>query len=132
MKKCNSVGVFLCIDLLMDAKSALNVVKALADGADPETGELLPSSSCIHQPQTIRALHLALQALEMYADKASRQESLPTNAGRAWSEEEDRVLCTEFHDGFTLRQLAVNHKRTVGAIQSRLMRLGKIEAPKYS
>lgn len=134
--KYDSIVRSLCLDWLMDAKSALKIVKALADGADPETGEILPSSSCIHQPQTVRALHLALKALNTYVyvdiDKTSRRNGLPTNAGLAWSEEEDGVLCAKFDAGVTLQQLAVSHERTAGAIRSRLMRLGKMKVPIYS
>lgn len=48
----------------MDAAQALRIVSALANGANPNTGEVFPPDSPYQSPNIIRALFLAVQALE--------------------------------------------------------------------
>lgn len=48
----------------MKAAEALKVLKLLAEGYDPRTGEVLPDESCCQYPNVIRALSRAVQALE--------------------------------------------------------------------
>lgn len=61
---------------------ALRIIEALANGADPTTGELLPESSPYNSPQVIRALFQALQALERLNERGRRQRTLPPYAGK--------------------------------------------------
>lgn len=44
-----------------------------------------------------------------------------------WSEAEEEVLAAEFNSQYTLEEIARNHGRAVGAIRSRLARLGFLE-----
>src|SRR5436305_1838010 len=48
----------------MDQTQALAVVRSLANGVDPETGEVFPPESAYQRPQTVRALYEAAAALE--------------------------------------------------------------------
>lgn len=48
----------------MDVDQAIEIVKKLADGVDPTTGDRLPPSSTYQQADTVRALHLALEGLD--------------------------------------------------------------------
>jgi hypothetical protein len=105
---------------------ALRILNALADGVDPHTGEELPSMSPYQQPDTIRALNTAIKAVERLAEKVKGAGSLPENAGRPWTKMEDDELCREFETGEKLKALSTRHKRTPGAIQSRLIKMGKI------
>lgn len=50
-----------------------------------------------------------------------------TNAGLAWSEEEDRRLEEEFEAGMKITEIARGHGRTYGAIKARLKKRGMIE-----
>lgn len=50
-----------------------------------------------------------------------------TNAGLAWSEEEDRRLEEEFEAGMKITEIARGHGRTYGAIKARLKKQGMIE-----
>jgi len=52
---------------------------------------------------------------------------LPERAGRPWGDKEDELLAKRFDDGVDIKKLAIKHKRTRGAIESRLVKLGKIE-----
>jgi hypothetical protein len=48
----------------MDAAQALAVVRSLANGVDPESGEVFPPESSYQRPQVVRALYEAATALE--------------------------------------------------------------------
>jgi hypothetical protein len=112
----------------MQAAEALKIIEALADGVDPNTGEVLPEGSPYQHPQIVRALHTAAAALQKRVDAERRSRRLPGNAGKAWNDAEDKQLTQGFETGTDIAQLAKQHKRTRGAIQSRLERLGKIPA----
>ena len=49
----------------MDTSKARELLSILADGIDPFTGEILPEDHVCNEPDMIRALHLAVQHLEM-------------------------------------------------------------------
>ena len=110
----------------MKPAEALKIIQSLADGVDPCTGEIFPDDSPYQQPSILRALFIAVRALERLEERQKREQRLPENAGKSWDESEDRILCTEFESGLTITQLAQKHGRTSGAIQSRLEKLGKI------
>lgn len=102
------------------------IIGCLADGVDPVTGELLHPQSIFNSPQVIRALFVAGEALERMAEREERKSTLPGNAGRSWSAEEERELLVLFDAGTSLKEIAAKHGRTEGAISSRLIRLGRI------
>jgi len=60
--------------------------------------------------------------------RCKRQRSLPENAGNPWTTEEDNLLIEQFDKGLTVMEMAGHHKRTEGAIKSRLLKLGKISS----
>lgn len=103
------------------------IIDALADGIDPETGEILPCESVFNNPSVIRALFVATKALNSAAQRAARTESLPSNAGRPWTENEDRELLSLFDSNVLVKDMAQKHGRTQGAIASRLLRLGRVK-----
>jgi len=47
----------------------------------------------------------------------------PENAGKSWSSDEDRQLIREFKLGINLNEICKTHKRTIGGIRTRLVRL---------
>lgn len=108
----------------MEIIRAKELLEALADGVDPLTGEVLPASDSCNQPDIIRALHLAVAELER---ASKRMKSLPENAGKPWTPESDKKLLGMFDEGSSKRELCAYFKRTEGAIESRLVRLGRIE-----
>ena len=115
----------------MNATEALHILRALADGVDPQTGEEFPGDSPYQNPQIVRALFRSIAALEEAEEKETRkrENKLPGNAGKAWDAAEDKTLGAEFEAGISIRELAQKHERTEGAIQSRLVRLGKVQLP---
>jgi hypothetical protein len=116
----------------MERDKALGILKALADGIDPGTGEPFPIGSPYQHPDTVRALYYAVQALESPVrprERSSQQKALPENAGRPWSEEEDARLAKAFDSGKSVLELAEEHKRSRIAIEARLVKLERMPAP---
>jgi hypothetical protein len=112
----------------MDAETALTVVRPLADGVDPMTGEALSADGPYQRPQIVRALMVAVGALEQERLREQRRQRLPGNAGMPWSTEEDEDLAREFDGGKSPGELAAMHGRTGSAIQARLVKLGRLSA----
>lgn len=111
----------------MDINRATEILTALSDGIDPKTGEILSDDSVFQNPEVVRALFLSIRALEKYQKDQNRRNSLPANAGKPWSLEEDDLLSEGFDNGYSVDELSENHQRTRGAIVSRLERIGKID-----
>ena len=60
----------------MERDKALGILKALADGIDPATGEQFPAGSPYQYPDTVRALYQAVHALEGPAQPRERRAGL--------------------------------------------------------
>lgn len=111
----------------MDEARAHAVVSALANGVNPLTGELFAVDSPYQSPDIIRALFSAVRALEAAGRRRTRgQGAVSGNAGKPWSDEEDRQLLAAFDGGRPLAELAQAHGRTRGGIQARLVRHGRL------
>lgn len=108
----------------MDLQRAKELLAVLADGINPLTGEVLPDSDSCNQADIVRALHAVLMNLDSYSKKG---RSLPENAGKPWTLEEDNMLIEAYRNGATLTDLAKTHNRSRGAITSRLSKLGEIK-----
>ena len=112
----------------MDVKEALTIVRPLAAGVDPRSGKAYPADSPIQQAPIVRALRVAVDALEARADREERRSRMPDNTGLPWAAEEDERLGKGFDDGMTIEKLAAAHARTPGAIRLRLAKLGRTDA----
>ena len=110
----------------MNIEKALTILGPLSEGIDPYTGELFSPDSPYQHADTVRALYTAIDILEKKLARDKRHANSPVNAGSPWSEEEDADLIKEFDSGHKISELAKLHERTHGAIQSRLIKLGKI------
>lgn len=110
----------------METNETIKIIQALANGADPMTGEVFPDSSPYNHPKIIRALFQTLKALEKYRDREERERSLPGNAGKPWDEKEDRDLIEDFDSRTPAKEIAAKHERTEYAITARLVKLGKL------
>ncbi len=125
----------------METTKTLAVLKTLADGIDPATGEQFAAGSTYQHPDTVRALFSAIRMLESpavpapmpaaarQAGTASTAKSAPENSGRPWSTQEDAHLGSGYDAGKSIDELAATHKRSKWAIEARLARLGKIPEP---
>ena len=112
----------------MDATQALEIIKPLADGIDPLTGEELASDCLYQNPQVVRALFAAVAALEKERARIRKRGVLPARAGQPWNPQGDAELTAEFDSSKSLREMSFAHQRTAGSIQSRLVKLGKSES----
>jgi len=137
----------------MDDRQALAILSALADGANPVTGEVFPGDSPYQTPDVIRALFVAVRVLGSQLDrvptrstqsnrpgdaqiaasngttassrKASRPEQM--NAGKPWSTDQDQQLLTAFDRDMPLAEIARLHGRTIGGVRARLEKHGRLE-----
>jgi hypothetical protein len=116
----------------MELQIARQIIDTLAQGIHPVTGEAMPEDSPYNAPPVIRALHAVSRALEGAAEApepARPRRTPPPNAGKPWSPQEDAALQTAFDAGIALKQVAQELGRTAFAVEQRLVRLGKIDAP---
>lgn len=117
----------------MEQDKALSILKTLADGVNPVTGEQFSADSPYQHPDIIRALFWVVHTLSNPVRPQDRAAPPPantsTNAGKPWSEEEDVQLGTAFDAGKSIGQLALEHKRSRWAIEARLVKLGRLAEP---
>jgi hypothetical protein len=121
----------------MEKAAALKILQQLADGTDPHTGKAFGADSPYQHPDTVRALFVALRALDAPAATApagkqrtaTPAENAPSNSGKPWSDDEDKALAAAFDAGKQILELATAHQRSRFAIEVRLAKLGKIEQP---
>jgi hypothetical protein len=112
----------------MNETQALQIVKALANGVDPVSGEVYPPESPYQKPDTVRALYVAAMALERASEWEQRRLRLPANTGKPWLDEDDARLIAGFDAGRSEVELAREHQRTFSSIHARLIKMGKIRA----
>lgn len=110
----------------MHLESALPIVKALADGVNPVTGESYSPESPYAEPRALRALFAAVDLMQREVEREKRRERLPANFGKPWSEDEDRAIAVAFEAGQAIPEMARRHARTHGSIRLRLEKLGKL------
>lgn len=79
---------------MMDIFRAKEIMKCLADGVNPLTGEVLPPEDSCNQPEVIRAFHVILSVLP-----EKKQKSQSENAGKPWTSEDERVLAAMYDEG---------------------------------
>lgn len=103
----------------MQLEHVISILEALANGIDPATDTEIPNAT-FRSPDVIDALCTATAMLQ------SRVR--PAAAGSRWTDEEDAEVCFEYDAGVSFSEIARKHTRTTGAIMSRLVKLGRIEA----
>ena len=109
----------------MEIDQAQEIVKLLANGIDPTTGEIFANDSPYNSPEVVRALFTVLNHVKQ-PSKSSAAESRPTNAGRPWTEELKHEVAGLFNQGKSIAELAQHFGRSKGAISSELVRQGVI------
>jgi hypothetical protein len=121
----------------MDDQKALSIVSALANGVNPLSGEVFPADSPYQSPDIVRALFVAVRALETGSNAIStplrtpqpprNRPDLPSNVGKPWTQEEDQRLLAEFDRGRSPRELAKSHGRTLAGVEARLEKHGRLQ-----
>lgn len=109
----------------MELSTAKQILSLLADGIDPETGEILPEDSVYNQPEVIRALHFALDCLSK--QKRRKNNTSYVNQGKVWTAAEEAKLTRMFQSGETNAQIQMELQRSESAVSARLVRMGLID-----
>lgn len=105
----------------MDIEQAKEILKILAGGVNPITGEILSKDDSVNQIEVTRAIYTVLNNLNT-SPKNKKYE----NAGKPWTVEEENILCKMFDDKISRKEIVKILKRSTVAIQARLVKLGKI------
>lgn len=111
-------------EVINDNNILLELTKALLDGVDPWSGELFEEDHFINCPTMKKILSIAQEAMKK---QIKSQINKPSNANAAWPSEEEELLSERYNSGMSVKQIAELHGRSIGAIRSRLKRLGLIE-----
>ena len=115
----------------MEIRKAQSVVKNLAEGIDPNTGEVFAPDSPYNEPRIIRALFTVHDFVRQarkprMSAEEKRQENLdlgrPRNYGMPWTDDARSQVAMGFEGGKTIEGLATTHERTQGAIRAELIR----------
>jgi hypothetical protein len=120
----------------MGLSEAREIIRSLANGVDPTTGEVLAPTSPYNNPEIIRALYAAHQSLSGRRSKKSLEEKRraneemgrPRNFGLPWTEEARAEVASAFAEGKTFNELAARLERTPTAIRLELINQGLVEA----
>jgi hypothetical protein len=121
----------------MQLDHVISILEALANGRDPMTDVEIPNDT-FRSPEVIRALFTASTLLQQTArvdlrsSEAPPRRPRPAAAGARWTDEEDAAVCREYDAGDSFSAIAQKHTRTTGAIMSRLVKLGRIDAETLS
>jgi hypothetical protein len=119
----------------MELREARNIVKTLAEGVDPITGEVFAADSPYNHPMVIRALfavhtHARVPKSKMSLDER-RQQNLdlgrPRNAGLPWTDDDRSRVASGFQDGDSIENLAAKLERSQAAIHAELIRQGLVD-----
>ena len=110
----------------MEIQETLRIMRALADGVNPETGDFMVADAVYQYPPVVRALHQAVGALEIMEERQRNRKASPAKAGKSWSAAEDQQVCEELRRGIDFHQIAKTHNRSIGSIIARLVKLRKI------
>jgi hypothetical protein len=110
----------------MEIQEALRIMRALADGVNPASGEELKAEAVYQDLPIVRAFHRAVGALEYVQERERSKKTPPANAGKSWSRAEDQQVCEELRQGIDFHQIAKTHNRSIGSVIARLVKLGKI------
>jgi hypothetical protein len=121
----------------MEVDEAKKIVRLLAEGIDPTTGEVFPKESPYNNPVIIRALFSVIEYLKEKPKpkktvEQKQQDNLdsgrPKNAGLPWTDELKTEIASKLRNGTSVAELSSYFERTRGSIVSELTRQGLIES----
>ena len=108
--------------------SARAILRVLANGFDPMTGDRLPASAPYNHPEIIRALFGALEELEGQKPLPKpTPRNQPERHGMSWSENERHQTIADFKSGMPINIIATKLKRTKGSVWAILENHGLVK-----
>ena len=114
----------------MNISRCVTLLNAIADAVDPDSGKLCARSSLVDREETVEALRVAANLLGGMSERGFAKPR--ANRGRAWTSDEENRLVEAFDSGRSISELSQQLQRSSSAVQARLMRLGKLEAPEVN
>ena len=115
----------------MELNESRNIVKTLAQGVHPSTGEVFPPGSPYNDPEVIRALFSVLDFVKQakkprMSTEERRGQNLelgrPVNSGLPWTDEDRATVRSGFQKGTTVEKLASTLGRSSGSIVAEVIR----------
>lgn len=100
------------------------VLESLVKGVHPKTSVDLPEDSVVNESEVIRAISIAVVALDQMNARLARRAQLPESVGKTWTKDEEQRLMEAFRGGDPVPRIATKHGRTIRAIEARLAKLG--------
>ena len=123
--------------------TVIETLRALAAGANPDTGELLPKHSIAQRPESIRLLYCLCYELESFSKKSTRSaltqdekrmrnisEGRPPRSHFPWDDDELKELAKKWKEGTSIPNLAKTHERSRLAVIAQLERYEIIDSKK--
>lgn len=111
----------------MTSERAREILRCMANGVDPITGEILEAEHLCNSPEVIRAICTAIQALSGSED-AGASDSVRRNgrlySGRRWTQEDLDELKRMYQDGDPMELICARLQRREKGILKQLTRLG--------
>ena len=119
-----------------------DIIKALAKGHNPITGELILDDSALSDPIIIRALFAASEAMNSNNKSSESRftssqrnskveqnmnEGRPKNHGLPWASAQKAELINKFNNGASIDELTLFYERTRGSINGVLFNEGLID-----
>ena len=109
------------------SEDARKIVRLLAEGIDPITGEVLPDASPYNHPQVIRALFSLLEDRKTAGKTSTKpKRDLPPKHGKSWTQEDRDYVTASYRQGIPPKEMAAHLERTTGSVHSELIRQGLI------
>lgn len=121
----------------MELDESRNIVKTLAQGVHPTTGEVFPPESPYNDPEVIRALFSILESAKQIRrprkslDERRRENvelGRPMNSGLPWTDENRALVNSEYRKGMTIEKLADILGRSSGSIVAEVIRQDLVPA----
>ncbi|AIR05348.1 hypothetical protein JT31_12245 [Cedecea neteri] len=119
----------------------LAMLKALANGIHPETGEILTAESTANKPEAIRILFALIEELSATPEKQKKTkltpeekkqrnlaEGRPAKSYFPWTEEEKVILAERFGQSEAIEALGGEFGRSARAVAIQLEKMGLITA----
>ena len=111
---------------ILTYEEAINYANLYINNIDPNTGEVLDEKSLddllINTLKTL--IRLDVDDLKKLLNMKC---GYPLRRGFAWNQEEDIKLTEEFQIGIGVRDIAINHERSMNAISARLKHLNLVD-----
>ncbi len=111
----------------MDKEKVISNINALANGVNPNTGEVI-NEGIFNDPEIVRTLFHCLDLIRN--PEPEKKKNLPENAGKPWTAENDADLIKKFGETTDINLIMKDFKRTKSSIIARLAKLGLIDKDK--